>query len=155
MHIYIYGPPKCLRYILDFPLLDIKGHEVRHFGGPGVYVCICVYVYIHTKTNHEDCSCAQAFIFLVLLAGWLGQARLDSVEYGFVELFAGEAAVSREFRLGGHKTCALDLAYDDVVCRKGAMDLTTPAGFLLAVLICKVFHFCIRMDLQGAPKILA
>ena len=68
----------------------------------------------------------------MLLAGWLGPARLDNVQYSFVELFAGEAAVSSEFRAKGLSTCALDLAYDDVVLRKGAMDLTTPAGFVFA-----------------------
>ena len=67
---------------------------------------------------------------LVLMASWLPEARLDTRSYHFVELFAGEAQVSRIFREDKKSVASLDLAYDAVVAKKGGMDLSTPAGFL-------------------------
>ena len=68
---------------------------------------------------------------LVLMASWLPEARLDVRNYQFVEMFAGEAQVSRVFREDKKSVASLDLAYDAVVAKKGGMDLSTSAGFLL------------------------
>ena len=68
---------------------------------------------------------------LVLLSSWLSIANLDSKTYEMVEGFAGIAQVARAFRMCNMRAAATDIEYDEPASRKGAMDLTTPSGFVL------------------------
>ena len=70
---------------------------------------------------------------LVLLVSWLPDVKLDTPGYSYdlVEMFAGEGMVSRVSRLEGRRCASIDVDYDSVVARKGAMDLTTSAGLVL------------------------
>ena len=76
-------------------------------------------------------SLAKAFVLLVLMVSWLPEIRLENpkCQYDLVELFAGEGKVSKVHRLGGRQVASLDIAYDQVTAKQGAMDLTTSAGF--------------------------
>ena len=48
-----------------------------------------------------------------------------------VEFFSGISMVAQTGRMLGLKAAALDLDFDHVTNRPGAMDLRTPAGFVL------------------------
>ena len=50
--------------------------------------------------------------------------------YQFVEIFAGQAWVSRVMRSSGKSTASLDIIFGDPLPGKqNVMDLTTPSGF--------------------------
>ena len=66
----------------------------------------------------------------MLLVSWLNLAKLDRRQYTFVEVFAGEACVSSELRRAKQSVASLGIQYDEVTNKPGAMDLTTPAGFV-------------------------
>lgn len=73
----------------------------------------------------------QAFVFFVLLCSWLSCSMLDSKSYQVLELYAGTARIARGARAHRMKACAIDIAYDDELGRKGSMDATTDSGFAL------------------------
>lgn len=52
------------------------------------------------------------------------------MKFRFIEVFAGQAEVTRMFRYAGLPAVKLDLLYmDDIPGRQNPMDLLTPAGF--------------------------
>ena len=73
---------------------------------------------------------SKAFILLVLQVSWLSSTRLDSREYQVIEMFSGISMIASTGRMLGLKCAALDLEFDKVTNRQGAMDLGTAAGFV-------------------------
>lgn len=73
----------------------------------------------------------EAFVSLVLCLSFLPSASLDTKQYDLIEIFAGEARISRGARVLGRRSCAVDLEYEKGAhgCKKGSMDITTDAGF--------------------------
>ena len=54
----------------------------------------------------------------------------DQSTFQFVELFAGKAAATHQFRLNSMRSARLDLLYmEGTDGKQNPMDLTTPAGF--------------------------
>lgn len=70
----------------------------------------------------------------VILLALCDNVVIFSEAYSFVELFAGEAWVSRVMRAGGHPTASLDINIGAPLPNKqNAYDLLTDSGFLLAL----------------------
>ena len=65
------------------------------------------------------------------MTSWHIHAHLDRKEYDVVEMFAGVSMVASTARSQGLSAAALDLEFDKVTSRPGAMDLSTPSGFAL------------------------
>ena len=78
------------------------------------------------------CALFKAFVFFVLLTSWLSSAKLGcrAQTYDVLECFAGQAMFSRTARMAKLRAAAIDIDYDEVVSRKGGMDLTTSAHAL-------------------------
>ena len=72
---------------------------------------------------------SQAFVLLVLMLSWHLKTDLDRKEYEVIEMFAGVSMVATTARARGLSAIALDIQFDKVTNRPGAMDLSTPAGF--------------------------
>ena len=60
----------------------------------------------------------------------MSSTRLDDREYDLIEMFAGISMVAKCGRRLGLHCAAVDIDFDKVTSRPGAMDLTTPSGFL-------------------------
>ena len=56
--------------------------------------------------------------------------NLAGREYDTVEFFAGCGRLTTAFRMTGRRSVALDEIYDDVVKKKGSMNIMTDAGFV-------------------------
>lgn len=69
-------------------------------------------------------------MLLVLLTTYLKDAKLGVCNYDTLEFFAGKGRLTTAFRLSGRRSAALDAVYDDVVKRKGSMNIMTDAGFV-------------------------
>mmetsp|Transcript_45325 Transcript_45325/g.98649 ORF Transcript_45325/g.98649 Transcript_45325/m.98649 type:complete len:227 (+) Transcript_45325:158-838(+) len=77
----------------------------------------------------------KALLGLILLLFLSENVSMFGEAYEFVEIFAGEAWVSRVMRSSGRRTASLDIMFGDPLPGKqNVMDLTTPSGFCLALL---------------------
>ena len=71
-------------------------------------------------------------------------SQQDHSTFKFVELFAGQAAATKEFRCANLRAARLDLLYmQGAKDRQNPMDLTTPSGFVKLVWISysAIFHW--------------
>ena len=62
------------------------------------------------------------------MVSWLTSTRLDYRQYQVIEMFAGISMVAATGRMLGFASAALDIDFDRVTNRPGAMDLSTDAG---------------------------